>query len=78
MLAHPSIDGEFTSVDDPGSVSISARADQSPKDGIAKAAVVSATRLIAAVALSNAFEVMVIVTRLRLKGGQIALRTSSR
>lgn len=42
MLAHPSIDAELISVDDPGSISISAGADQPPNSGIATAAVASA------------------------------------
>jgi len=38
MLAQPSIEGEFSSVDDPGSDWMSSRGDQSPKAGIASAA----------------------------------------
>jgi hypothetical protein len=35
---HPSIDGEFNSVEDPGSDWMSTRGDQSPNAGIAMAA----------------------------------------
>src|SRR5690242_345268 len=38
MLVHPSIEGEFSCVEDPGSDSMSMRGDQSPNAGIAAAA----------------------------------------
>jgi hypothetical protein len=64
MLAHPSMDGEFTSGDDPGSDSISARADQSPKDGIARALAVIPQRPAAQATRRSPREVMFRMTSL--------------
>jgi hypothetical protein len=67
MLAQPSIDGEFTSVDDPGSDSTSTSPDQSPNGGMAMAATaVKAQTPAAPAAPSNAFVTFLMAPSLRL------------
>ena len=51
ILAQPSIDDEFTSVDDPGSDSTSDSPDQPPKGGIARAAAAESAKRLAPSAL---------------------------